>query len=73
MELRRAGHLSTEDLRFGEYLVRHVSDMRGDYLDGVGWEGGDDWVRAQFHAYTLSLLRTSLLPGADVVLMFKQH
>lgn len=62
LELRRAGHLSTEDLRFGEYLVRHVSDMRGDYLDGVGWEGGDDWVRAQFHAYTLSLLRTSLLP-----------
>lgn len=60
-ELRRAGHLSTEDLRFGEYLVRHVSDMRGDYLDGVGWEGGDDWIRAQFHAYTLSLLRTSLL------------
>jgi len=63
LELKRALNLSTEDLRFGDYLMRNVSEMKHDvYLDGVGWEGGDDWVRAQFHAYLLCLLRTSLLP-----------
>ncbi|KAK9501707.1 hypothetical protein O3M35_012383 [Rhynocoris fuscipes] len=63
LDLKRMLHLSTEDLRFGEFLVRHVSTgTRHDvYTDGVGWEGGDDWIRAQFHAYTLCLLRTSLL------------
>ncbi|KAL1137878.1 hypothetical protein AAG570_009574 [Ranatra chinensis] len=62
IDLKRALHLSTEDLRFGEFLVRQVSEMRHDnYLDGVGWEGGDEWIRSQFHAYTLCLLRTSLL------------
>lgn len=63
LDMKRMLHLSTEDLRFGEFLVRHVSSgTRHDvYTDGVGWEGGDDWVRAQFHAYTLCLLRTSLL------------
>jgi hypothetical protein len=27
---------------------------------GVGWEGGDEWVRAQFRFYLVGLLRTSL-------------
>jgi hypothetical protein len=29
-------------------------------FEGVGWEGGDEWVRAQFRFYLAGLLRTSL-------------
>ncbi|VVC24814.1 Hypothetical protein CINCED_3A021565 [Cinara cedri] len=67
MELRRHLHLTTEDLRFADYLVRHVvqPDKEDVFLDGVGWEGGDEWIRAQFKAYLLSLLRTSLLNDGD--------
>lgn len=60
--LRRQLHLTTEDLRFADFLVRHVAEERHDvFLDGVGWEGGDEWIRAQFRVYLLCLLRTSLL------------
>lgn len=63
-ELRRQLHLTTEDLRFADFVVRQVSEDRHDvFLDGVGWEGGDEWIRTQFKAYLLCLLRTSLLPG----------
>lgn len=62
MELRKQLHLTTEDLRFADYIVKHVSEERHDvFLDGVGWEGGDEWIRAQFKVYLLCLLRTSLL------------
>ncbi|PNF17496.1 Late secretory pathway protein AVL9-like protein, partial [Cryptotermes secundus] len=61
-ELRRHLHLTTEDLRFADYIVRHVAEERHDvFLDGVGWEGGDEWIRTQFRVYLLCLLRTSLL------------
>ena len=30
------------------------------FLDGIGWEGGDEWVRAQFRFYLVSLLRTCM-------------
>jgi hypothetical protein len=30
------------------------------FCSGVGWEGGDEWVRAQFRFYLAGLLRTSL-------------
>ncbi|KAK7793388.1 hypothetical protein R5R35_009268 [Gryllus longicercus] len=61
-ELRRQLHLTTEDLRFADFVVRHVAEERHDvFLDGVGWEGGDEWIRAQFRVYLLCLLRTSLL------------
>lgn len=64
LELRKLLHLSTEDLRFADYIVKHVSEERHDvFLDGVGWEGGDEWIRAQFRIYLLCLLRTSLLQG----------
>ncbi|XP_011297232.1 late secretory pathway protein AVL9 homolog [Fopius arisanus] len=60
-ELRRLLHLTTEDLRFADYVVRHVAEPRKDvFLDGVGWEGGDEWIRTQFRVYLLSLLRTSI-------------
>lgn len=65
LELRKLLHLSTEDLRFADYIVKHVADERHDvFLDGVGWEGGDEWIRAQFRIYQLCLLRTSLLQGS---------
>ncbi|XP_066991513.2 late secretory pathway protein AVL9 homolog isoform X2 [Anabrus simplex] len=61
-DLRRQLHLTTEDLRFADFVVRHVAEERHDvFLDGVGWEGGDEWIRAQFRVYLLCLLRTSLL------------
>lgn len=60
-ELRRLLHLTTEDLRFADYVVRHVSEPKKDnFFDGVGWEGGDEWIRTQFRVYLLCLLRTSL-------------
>lgn len=69
IELRKLLHLSTEDLRFADYIVKHVSEERHDvFLDGVGWEGGDEWIRAQFRVYLLCLLRTSLLQGLFVKL-----
>ncbi|XP_017775580.1 PREDICTED: late secretory pathway protein AVL9 homolog isoform X2 [Nicrophorus vespilloides] len=62
LELRKQLHLTTEDLRFADYIVKHVSEEKHDvFLDGVGWEGGDEWIRAQFKIYLLCLLRTSLL------------
>jgi len=65
-DLRKALALTTEDLRFIEGVVRVVGsdDHKGEFLEGVGWEGGDEWVRARFRFYLASLLRTSLL-GAD--------
>lgn len=84
-ELKKALHLTTEDLRFVDNLVRHVTSSptasersphsNGDghsnkkhdvFLDGVNWEGGDGWCRAQFRFYLLCLLRTSLLTSAEV-------
>ncbi|XP_076297942.1 late secretory pathway protein AVL9 homolog isoform X2 [Lasioglossum baleicum] len=60
-DLRRQLHLTTEDLRFADYIVRHVAEPRKDiFLDGVGWEGGDEWIRTQFRVYLLSMLRTSM-------------
>lgn len=49
-ELRRALQLTTEDLRFMDNVVKHVAEDKNSdvFLDGVGWEGGDEWVRAQF-------------------------
>jgi hypothetical protein len=67
-ELRRQLHLTTEDLRFADFIVRHVAEERHDvFLDGVGWEGGDEWIRSQFRVYLLCLLRTSLLQGRNVM------
>ncbi|KAM9331816.1 late secretory pathway protein AVL9 homolog [Pholidichthys leucotaenia] len=60
-ELRKVLSLSTADLRFADYLVKHVTENRDDvFLDGTGWEGGDEWIRAQFTLYLHSLLSSSL-------------
>uniref|UniRef100_T1JAB7 UDENN domain-containing protein n=1 Tax=Strigamia maritima TaxID=126957 RepID=T1JAB7_STRMM len=66
LELRKQLHLTTEDLRFADYLVRNVIDENTDvFLDGTGWEGGDEWLRAQFKYYLVCLLRTSLLENGN--------
>nr|XP_045597915.1 late secretory pathway protein AVL9 homolog isoform X4 [Procambarus clarkii] len=33
------------------------------FLEGVGWVGGEEWLRYQFKVYLLSLLRSSVCPG----------
>ena len=63
-ELRRQLELTKEDLRFADHIIRHVIQERTNtFLDGVGWDGGDDWLRAEFKSYLLFMLRTSLLDG----------
>ncbi|XP_038588065.1 late secretory pathway protein AVL9 homolog isoform X2 [Micropterus salmoides] len=60
-ELRKILSLTTADLRFADYLVKHVTENRDDvFLDGTGWEGGDEWIRAQFTLYIHSLLSSAL-------------
>ncbi|XP_021079425.1 late secretory pathway protein AVL9 homolog isoform X2 [Mesocricetus auratus] len=60
-ELRKLLNPTTADLRFADYLVRHVTDNRDDvFLDGTGWEGGDEWIRAQFAVYIHALLAATL-------------
>ncbi|TRY94165.1 hypothetical protein DNTS_021010 [Danionella cerebrum] len=60
-ELRKMLSLSTADLRFADYLVKHVTENKEDvFLDGTGWEGGDEWIRAQFGLYVHSLLSSAL-------------
>ncbi|XP_063306704.1 late secretory pathway protein AVL9 homolog [Pelobates fuscus] len=56
-ELRKILNPTTADLRFTDHLVKHVTENRDDvFLDGTGWEGGDEWIRAQFALYLHSLL-----------------
>ncbi|KAK6629114.1 hypothetical protein RUM43_002931 [Polyplax serrata] len=56
-ELRRQLLLTTEDLRFGEQLIKG--------LDLDSGENGDEWFRSQFTLYLISLLRTSLLQDGN--------
>lgn len=68
MNLKRLVTATTADLRFADNIVRQVTqDTNGRrseadaFMDGVGWEGGDEWIRAQFKYYLMCLMRTSLL------------
>uniref|UniRef100_A0A1A9UHY0 UDENN domain-containing protein n=1 Tax=Glossina austeni TaxID=7395 RepID=A0A1A9UHY0_GLOAU len=54
-ELRRQLILSTEDLRFMDYLLRHVQAPKEDA------EGSEYWIREQFQGYVLALLRTAVI------------
>lgn len=56
---------TTADLRFIDHLVKHVTENRDDvFLDGTGWEGGDEWIRAQLALYLHSLLSATTQPGS---------
>jgi hypothetical protein len=65
--LKRILTLTTQDLRFAENIVKQVTQegtrtYEGDsFMDGVGWEGGDEWIRAQFKYYLMCMMRTSLV------------
>ncbi|XP_056376382.1 late secretory pathway protein AVL9 homolog [Hyla sarda] len=68
-ELRKILNPTTADLRFIDHLVKHVTENRDDvFLDGTGWEGGDEWIRAQFALYLHSLLSASSQPESEKVL-----
>jgi len=53
-ELAQLLELSTEDLRFCDYITAVVENS----TETLGWEGSDDWLRLQFKAYLLCLLST---------------
>lgn len=54
-ELRRQISLSTEDLRFIDYIVRNVQIPKEDA------EGSEQWIRKQFQGYMLAMLRAAVL------------
>lgn len=54
-ELRRQISLSTEDLRFIDFILRNVQFPKEDA------EGSEQWIRKQFQGYMLALLRTAVL------------
>lgn len=65
-ELRRVLSLTTADLRFCDLLLKSVCDHGEDvFLDGTGWEGGDEWIRAQFTLYLHTLLASTLQPDNE--------
>ena len=75
-ELKRALSLTTEDLRFIDNIVRVVGsdEKNGEFFEGAGWVGGDEWIRAQFRFYLVCLLRTSLLPQeASEMHLYNSH
>ncbi|XP_076033296.1 late secretory pathway protein AVL9 homolog isoform X2 [Oratosquilla oratoria] len=75
-DLRKQLSMSMEDLRFAEHIVKQVEaanisgvgSLNSDgtwvpsdiFLEGVGWVGGEEWLRYQFKIYLLSLMRSSL-------------
>lgn len=54
-ELRRQISLSTEDLRFIDFVVRNVQFPKEDA------EGSEQWIRKQFQGYALAMLRTAVV------------
>lgn len=53
VELRRQMSLTTEDLRFIDYVVRNVQLPKEDA------EGSEKWIRKQFESYMLAMLNTA--------------
>uniref|UniRef100_A0A0F7ZDR1 Late secretory pathway protein AVL9 n=2 Tax=Crotalus TaxID=8728 RepID=A0A0F7ZDR1_CROAD len=68
-DLRKVLNPTTADLRFADFLVKHVTENRDDvFLDGTGWEGGDEWIRAQFGSYLHALLAATVEPDSEKIL-----
>lgn len=71
--LRKSLSLTTEDLRFMDYLSRQVkldSSKPRDEFDLISqditkWVGGDEWIRYHFRLYTLYLLKASKRPASN--------
>lgn len=64
-EVRRQLILSTEDLRFMDYMLKHVQSPKEDA------EGSEHWIRDQFQGYILALLRTAV--SSDVTTKDNEH
>nr|CAB3224799.1 late secretory pathway protein AVL9 homolog [Phallusia mammillata] len=62
--LKRLTHLSAADLRFAQHLVDNVTE-EDDSFDTTGWEGGNEWIQAQFLEYMLSMLAISTEVNAN--------
>lgn len=69
LDLRRQIQLTTEDLRFFDFILRHVQFPK------EGAEGSDRWIREQFQGYMLALLKTTVqfAGGSKEVDMFNGH
>ncbi|XP_037937743.1 late secretory pathway protein AVL9 homolog [Teleopsis dalmanni] len=57
-DLRRQIVLNTEDLRFMDFVLKHVHAPKEDA------EGSENWIREQFQGYILALLRTAVASDA---------
>uniref|UniRef100_A0A182WTL0 UDENN domain-containing protein n=1 Tax=Anopheles quadriannulatus TaxID=34691 RepID=A0A182WTL0_ANOQN len=67
-ETKREMQLSTEDLRFVDFVVRHVQTPKEDA------EGSEAWIRDQLYGYTVALLKTSLnADGSKEIEHFNAH
>ena len=66
-DLKKKLQLSTEDLRFADYLVKCIEEnaTKGEtkLFDNTNWVGGDEWLRYQFKIYLIQLLITSKSAG----------
>lgn len=51
--------LNTSKAPNGTHPANNHPDV---FLEGVGWVGGEEWLRYQFKVYLLSLLRSSVCP-----------
>ncbi|KAM8719074.1 hypothetical protein ACLKA7_011735 [Drosophila subpalustris] len=66
-DLRRQLVLSTEDLRYMDYILKHVQTPKEDA------EGSEYWIREQFQGYILALLRTAVAPDVKDNDHFNPH
>ncbi|XP_058443728.1 late secretory pathway protein AVL9 homolog [Malaya genurostris] len=67
-ELKRQIQLSTEDLRFADFIIRNVQNPKEDA------EGSEIWIREQFYGYMVSLLKSSVcFDGAKEMEHFNVH
>ena len=61
-------------LTFSNIRVVSTDEKNGEFFEGAGWVGGDEWIRAQFRYYLVCLLRTSLLPQeASEMHLYNSH
>ncbi|XP_053659686.1 late secretory pathway protein AVL9 homolog [Anopheles marshallii] len=68
MDTKREIQLSTEDLRFVDFVVRHVQTPKEDA------EGSEAWIRDQLYGYMVALLKTSLnTDGSKEIEHFNAH
>ena len=54
-DLRRQLALTTEDLRFVDFLIKNVQHPKEDA------EGSEHWIRKQFYGYIVAMLKTVLV------------